>query len=144
MNEAKDAAAAVEIGVKKNVAKAKRTVKEKVAAPAEKAAGDLKAAADKVKLADEMAAGKSAAKRSRKQAEGKAKVETAKEAARKPGRKVAAAKLNINIQSPMGGVITPEEIAAKVPKDATDVYVRIDENRIYWVGPKGVGNVEIW
>ena len=82
--------------------------------------------------------------RTRKQTEAKAKVEAKKEAARKPGRKVAAAKLNINIQSPMGGVITPEEIAAKVPKDATDVYVRIDENKIYWVGEKGVGNVDIW
>ena len=55
-----------------------------------------------------------------------------------------ATKLNIQIQSPMGGVITPEQIAEKVPKEAVDVYVRIDENKIYWVGKKGVGSVDIW
>ena len=37
---------------------------------------------------------------------------------------------NIHIQSPMGGEITPAEIAAKVPADATDVYVRVDQNAI--------------
>ena len=44
----------------------------------------------------------------------------------------------------MGGAITPEEIAAKVPKEATDVYVRIDENKIYWVSEKETGAVDIW
>ena len=58
--------------------------------------------------------------------------------------KIVGPKLNIMIQSPMGGVITPEEIAAKVPKEAKDVYVRVDENRLYWVGADNVGAVEIW
>ena len=41
-----------------------------------------------------------------------------KAAAKKPAAKAKAAKLEIFIQSPMGGNITPEEIAAKLPKGA--------------------------
>jgi len=59
-------------------------------------------------------------------------------------KRIAAPKLNIMIQSPMGGVITPEEIMAKVPKEARDVYVRVDENKLYWVGEEDVGSVNIW
>jgi hypothetical protein len=45
----------------------------------------------------------------------------------------------------MGGAITPEEIAAKVPKDAVSAYVKVEENKIYWVNKKGeTGSVEIW
>ena len=52
--------------------------------------------------------------------------------------------VNIHIQSPMGGEITPAEIAAKVPADATDVYVRVDQNAIYWVSGNETGSVAIW
>jgi hypothetical protein len=44
----------------------------------------------------------------------------------------------------MGGEITPAEIAAKVPADATDVYVRVDQNAIYWVSGTETGSVAIW
>ena len=44
----------------------------------------------------------------------------------------------------MGGTITPEEIAARVPKEATDVYVKVEENKIYWVSPQNVGSIDIW
>ena len=41
--------------------------------------------------------------------------------------------------------ITPEQVALKVPKEATDVYVKIDENKIYWVGKNGeTGALDIW
>lgn len=70
--------------------------------------------------------------------------ETVEKAVKTPAKKAVATKLNIQIQSPMGGVITPEQIAEKVPKEAVDVYVRVDENKIYWVGKKGVGSVDIW
>jgi len=54
-------------------------------------------------------------------------------------------KLDIVIQSVMGGAITPEEIAAKVPKDAISAYVKVEENKIYWVNKAGeTGSVEIW
>jgi len=45
----------------------------------------------------------------------------------------------------MGGAITPEEIAAKVPKDAVSAYVKVEENKIYWVNKAGeTGDVQIW
>ena len=67
-----------------------------------------------------------------------------KTAAKATVKKITAPKLNIQIQSPMGGVITPEEITAMVPKEAVDVYVRVDENKLYWVGKKNTGSVDIW
>ena len=139
-----DQAAAIAIEMKKGASKAKRGAKKAISDPAEQVMGDLKAAADDVKLADEIAKGRKSAARERKKAEGKAKVDETVETLKTPARKVAAARLNIHIQSPLGGVITPEEISARVPKEATDVYVRVDENKLYWVGPDGVGNVEIW
>ena len=37
------------------------------------------------------------------------------------------------------------EFAAKLPKEAAEVYVRVDENRLYWVSKDGeAGSVEIW
>ena len=131
-------AVATEVEVKKATRstgrKAKAKVEEAVAQVAEKAA----AAAAAVEVEAKKAAGK--AKRTVKKTE--AKVE---EAATKPARKVRAAKLDIVIQSVMGGAITPEEIAAKVPKDAVSAYVKVEENKIYWVDKKGeTGDVEIW
>ena len=61
----------------------------------------------------------------------------------KPAAKKAAPKNEVIIQSPMGGEITPAEILAKVgPVD--QVYVRVDENKLYWVKGKESGFVEIW
>ena len=71
-----------------------------------------------------------------------AKVEK-KVAAKKPAAKKAAPKNEVIIQSPMGGEITPAEILAKVgPVD--QVYVRVDENKLYWVKGEENGSVEIW
>ncbi len=131
-------AVATEVEVKKATRstgrKAKAKVEEAVAQVAEKAAD----AAAAVEVEAKKAAGK--AKRTVKKTE--AKVE---EAATKPARKTRAAKLDIVIQSVMGGAITPEEIAAKVPKDAVSAYVKVEENKIYWVDKKGeTGDVEIW
>ncbi len=72
----------------------------------------------------------------------KSAAEKAEKAVKAPAKK---AKLNVVIQSPMGGEITPEQIAAKLPKEAAEVYVRVDENRLYWVSKDGeAGSVEIW
>jgi hypothetical protein len=57
---------------------------------------------------------------------------------------VRRAQLNIVIQSPMGGAITTDEIAEKIPKDADSVYVRVDENMLYWVKGEETGAVNIW
>ena len=45
----------------------------------------------------------------------------------------------------MGGHINLEEIAGKVPKDTADVYVMVDENKLYYVLEDGeTGDVDIW
>jgi len=74
---------------------------------------------------------------------------TAKKTATKPAAKKAAAKpaakkaVEMIIQSPMGGNITPEEILAKVGK-ADKIYIRVDENKAYWVSGKETGSVDLW
>ena len=60
--------------------------------------------------------------------------------AAKPAVKKA---VEVIIQSPMGGNITPEEIMAKVGK-ADKVYIRVDENKAYWVRGKETGSVDLW
>ena len=156
---AADKAAAEEIEAKKTVSRAKRGAKkaaeeakvkvEDAKDAAVDAALDIAAKVEDAVVASQIEAGKANAKRTRKAAETKEKAkntkETVEKAVKTPAKKAAAAKLTIEIQSPLGGSITPEEIAAKVPKEAVNLYVRIDENRIYWVGKKGeTGSVEIW
>ena len=53
-------------------------------------------------------------------------------------------KLEIYIQSPLGGNITPEQIEAKMPAGVESVYVRVDQNLIWWVRGDETGAVEIW
>jgi hypothetical protein len=43
----------------------------------------------------------------------------------------------------MGGEITPAEIIAKTGK-ADVIYVRVDENKAYWVKGKKNGSVDLW
>ena len=57
--------------------------------------------------------------------------------------KAEAAKPVVVIQSAFGGEITPEEIIAKVGA-AEHIYVRVDENRAYWVNGEESGFVELW
>ena len=68
-----------------------------------------------------------------KEAEGRTRV--SKKAARK--------KTTIILQSPAGSDITLKEIENKVG-DVDAVYVRIDENRAYWVKGEETGSVELW
>ena len=51
--------------------------------------------------------------------------------------------IQVIIQSPIGGEITPEAILAKVG-EADTVYVRVDENKAYWVRGEEHGSVELW
>lgn len=55
-----------------------------------------------------------------------------------------ARKLEIYIQSPLGGNITPEEIEARMPEGAEEAFVRVDQNLIWWVRGEETGAVEIW
>ena len=61
-------------------------------------------------------------------------------------------KRGVVIQSPMGGEITPDEILAKVANatkgsrvgNVDTIYVRVDENKAYWVKGKKSGSVNLW
>ncbi len=77
----------------------------------------------------------------RKVKEAAEKVETAPKA---PARKAKAAKVQIYVQSPLGGNITPEEIAEKIPAGADCVFVRVDQNKLWWVKDEETGSENIW
>ncbi len=59
-------------------------------------------------------------------------------------KKAKVAKLEIIVQSPMGGNITAEEIAAKLPDGAETVFIRVDQNMLWWVRGEETGSVDIW
>ena len=58
--------------------------------------------------------------------------------------KAKAAKLKVIVQSPLGGNITAEEIAAKIPAGADSVFVRVDQNKLWWIKDEETGSVDIW
>ena len=99
-----------------------------------------------VDVADAVTAEKIEVKKTAAKATRKAK-ETAKAVETKVEKKVSkakAAKLEIIVQSPMGGNITAEEIAAKVPAGAESVFVRVDQNKLWWIKGEETGSVDIW
>ena len=64
---------------------------------------------------------------------------------KREGKAMKKAKnLEIYIQSPLGGNITPEQIKARMPEGAEAAYVRVDQNLIWWVRGDETGAVEIW
>ena len=50
----------------------------------------------------------------------------------------------IIIQSPMGGEINTEQIVRKLPAGADCVFVRVDQNKLWWIRGEETGNVDIW
>ena len=72
-----------------------------------------------------------------------AKVEKTVAKVEKTAAKAKTSKMTFVIQSPMGGNITPEEIAKKVGS-ADTVYIRVDENKAYWVKGEETGSVDLW
>ena len=127
------------MATKKKIAEEVKAAEEKVEKTVKKAPAKAKAAAKKVEdkvVAEEIEVKKTAGKVARKTKETVKKVETA---AKKP-----AAKLEIIVQSPMGGNITAEEIAAKLPKGAETVFVRVDQNKLWWIKGEETGSVDIW
>ena len=88
------------------------------------------------------------AKAAKKETETKAAEETKKAEKEATVRETAARKpadepIQVIIQSPIGGEITPEAILAKVG-EADTVYVRVDENKAYWVRGEEHGSVDLW
>ena len=84
------------------------------------------------------AAGKTAAEKAPVTAEKQAAEK--KPAARKSTAKKAA---ELIIQSPLGGEITGAEILARTG-NVDKVYVRVDENKAYWVRGEESGSVDLW
>ena len=123
-----DKIAAEEIEVKKTVRKAARTAKEVVEAAAQSDAA----------VAEKIEAKKTVRKTARKAKEA---VEPVVKETKKAARR---ASLSIIIQSPMGGAISTDEIAKKVPAGTDSVYVKVKENMLYWVKGKETGAVNIW
>lgn len=64
------------------------------------------------------------------------KAETAKVIKKAPG--------SVTIQSPLGGEITTAEILARIPAGADKVYIRVDQNKAYWVKGDETGSVDLW
>ncbi len=120
-----EAVQAVEKEVKKTRTAAKRTAK-KVADQA---------------VAAEVEAKKTARKTTRKVKEA---VEATEAKVEKKVAKAKAAKLEVIVQSPLGGNITAEEIAAKIPAGADSVFVRVDQNKLWWIKGEETGSVDIW
>lgn len=154
--------------VQQTKAKTRATKKkaETKAAEVVKKAEETKAAAEELKAEAEAVAAETAvkaekavkkvqktrakAKEPKKTAETKAPKAAEKKApAKKPTTKKPAAKkpaeknTEVIIQSPMGGEITPEMILAKVG-EVDAVYVRVDQNKAYWVKGEERGAVELW
>ena len=104
---------------------------------AEKAAAEKKTAARKP-AAEKVVEAVEKAEKVVKAAE--KKVAEKKPAARKPAAKKAA---ELIIQSPLGGEITGAEILARTG-NVDKVYVRVDENKAYWVRGTETGSVDLW
>ena len=141
------------IEAKKTVRSSARKAKAKVAEKKE-AAAQKKAEKKEVKDAvaaeakDAKTAAETETKKKTRAAGRKVKdavTAAAEKAAKKPAAKRKARKINIVFQSVSGRETTSEHVALKVPKDAADVYVKLEENKIYWVGKNGeMGSVDIW
>ena len=72
-------------------------------------------------------------------------VEVSDAEGKKHVKKASTPKLEIYIQSPLGGNITPEEVAAKMPEETEACFVRVDQNKIWWFRGDGeTGYVWIW
>lgn len=144
----------------KRVKAAEKKVEAAVAAEAEKLAEDT---AQAVLNTEKKAEKKKRAARSRAKAD-KPAVEAVAEAvaapveaaaaavekkarkARKTAEKKAAAvkkSPSVVIQSPYGGEITDAEILARIG-DVDAVYVRVDQNKAYWVKGEESGSIDLW
>ncbi len=128
--------------------KAAKVKAENTVSEAAEKAEEIKAAAEetKAKLEAVAAAAEKTAKTRKKsqKAPEKAKAVKKEATARKPAaRKPADEPIQVIIQSPIGGEITPEAILAKVG-EADTIYVRVDENKAYWVKGEEHGSVDLW
>ena len=83
---------------------------------------------------------KAAAKKPAEKKAAEKKPVAKKAPAKKPAEKKAA---EVIIQSALGGEITSDAILAKVG-DVDKIYVRVDQNKAYWVRGEETGSVDLW
>ena len=133
---ATDAAQAL-LDAEKKVDKRKRKAKAKVQADkpaveavAEAVAAPVEAVAEAVAVPVEAVAAAVAAP-----------VEAAVE--KKARKRAAKPAVSVVIQSTMGGEITPEEICTRIGR-ADTVYIRVDQNKAYWVRGEEHGDIDLW
>lgn len=143
VSEAADNVAAAEIETKKKVRAAGRKAKEKKEEAEVKIADTKEAIADTAAVT-EIEAKKAAGKVKRTAKKTAEKAKNVEKRVKKPVNKIKAAKMNIVFESSMGRQITPEEIAEKVPKGCDAAYIKLEENKIYWVKDEETGSVDIW
>ena len=89
---------------------------------------------------------KKTVKPAKKAAQEKKAAEKKEAAPKKAAAKKAAAKKAVPaviLQSPFGGEITVDAVKTLVG-DVDKVYVRIDQNKLYWVKGKETGDTDIW
>ena len=106
----------------------------------------VKKAAEEKTVEKKTSTKKPAAEKAVKPAAKKAVAAVAEAAAEKKpaARKTATKKTaEVVIQSPLGGEITGAEILARVG-NVDKVYVRVDENKAYWVRGEESGSVDLW
>ena len=144
---ATDAAQAV-LDAEKKVDKRKRKAKAKVQADkpaveavAEAVAAPVEAVAEAVAAPVEAVAEAVAVPVEAVAAAVAAPVEAAVE--KKARKRAAKPAVSVVIQSPMGGEITPEEICARIGR-ADTVYIRVDQNKAYWVRGEEHGDIDLW
>ena len=70
-----------------------------------------------------------------------APVEAVKE--KKTRKRARKTEMTFVIQSPFGGEITPEEIRTRIG-EADAVYIRVDQNKAYWVKGDENGDIDLW
>ena len=92
------------------------------------------------KASEETAAKKPEAKKTEAPVVKKAEAPAKKPAARRAPAKKA---VEVIVQSPLGGESSYAEILAKVG-EADKIYVRVDQNKAYWVRGEETGDVDLW
>ena len=104
----------------------------------------VKKSAEETAVEKKTSAKKSADAKAVKPAAKKTASATEPAAEKKPAvRKTAKKAAEVIIQSPLGGEITEAEILARVG-NVDKVYVRVDENKAYWVRGDETGSVDLW
>lgn len=117
---------------------------EAVAAQAEAAVKEAAAVAVSLEKKAEAAVKKTVKKTQKAVEKVEKKTSEKKPSAKKSAAKKEALSVSVLIQSPLGGEITPAAVLAKVPADADKVYVRVDQNKAYWVRGEETGSVDLW